>query len=343
MCFCSILTWGGYRSSMKEKVRMADLAKQLGISTVSVSNALAGRKGVSDDLRRKVLALAHETGYTLPWGRRLQTEGVLGIVMAEHFFTENTFYSHLYRCLSLTCGQYGYAPLLTIITAEDEKKKKLPAAWQEKEPDGLIFMGEINRGLILRAAEKGIPCLLLDFYDADLHLPCIVSDNLNGGFMLTRHLLQSGRRQIGFVGSIHATTSIMDRYLGYCRALLANDLTPTPHWRLEDRDASGRLIPLSLPENLPQAFVCSCDEVACRLVQALQEQGLRVPEDVAVAGYDDYRASQLCIPPLTSYHVEPDIMAQQAVATMVQLQTKGMAPLLHTIVPGYPVFRRSTG
>ena len=328
--------------SMKEKVRMADLAKRLGVSTVSVSNALAGRKGVSDELRQKVLALAHETGYTLPRGRRLQTEGVLGIVVAEHFFTENTFYSYLYQCLSLSCSQSGYSPVLSLVTAEEERKQRLPAIWQEKKPDGLIFIGEISRALILRATEKGTPCLLLDFYDTDLRLPCVLSDNLTGGYVLTRHLLQSGRREIGFVGSMTATTSIMDRYLGYCRALLTAGLLPQAHWRLEDRDALGRLIPLSLPDNLPRAFVCSCDEVASRLVQALQEQGLRVPEDVAVAGYDDYRASQLCIPPLTSYHVEPEIMARQAVTVMEQLITGQEPPLFYTVVPGYPVFRRST-
>ena len=90
------------------------------------------------------------------------------------------------------------------------------------------------------------------------------------------------RWRIGFVGSIRAASGIMERYLGYQRALRMAGIVPNEAWQLEDRDVDGKFIPLALPEELPEAFLCSCDEVAYNLVEALRRIGLRVPEDVAV-------------------------------------------------------------
>ena len=103
------------------------------------------------------------------------------------------------------------------------------------------------------------------------------------------------------MGSILATSSIMDRYLGYLRALRTADIVPREEWRLEDRGSDGKLIPLELPEDLPQAFVCSCDVVAYSLVDALEKRGIRVPEDVAVCGYDDFSITPSSRVPLTTY------------------------------------------
>ena len=154
---------------------------------------------------------------------------------------------------------------------------------------------------------------MLDFQLPGHACDCVISDNADGGFVLTEHLLELGRRQIGFVGSICATSSIMDRYLGYQKALRLSGITPREDWLLEDRDADGRFIPLALPETLPEAFLCSCDEVAYNLVTALRQIGKRVPEDVAVCGYDDFRFATLCQPPLTTYRVNVEQMASAVV------------------------------
>ena len=117
---------------------------------------------------------------------------------------------------------------------------------------------------------------------------------------MTEHLISTGRRNIGFVGSVLSTSSIMDRYLGYVKAMLRAGLPIRDDWRLEDRDDQGKFMPFSLPHEMPDAFVCNCDAVAYNLVETLKRNGYRVPQDVAVTGYDDYRYSTLCSPQLTS-------------------------------------------
>lgn len=134
----------------------------------------------------------------------------------------------------------------------------------------------------------------------------------------------------------------MDRYLGYHRALRLAGVIPRENWLLEDRDKEGHFIPIALPEHLPQAFVCSCDEVAYNLAAALREAGKRVPEDTAVCGYDDFRFATLCQPPLTSYRVNVAQMAETAVGRLAARMRQEPSAPLTVWVTGQIVVRESS-
>lgn len=329
---------------MAKRVRMADIAERLGISIVSVSKGLSGKEGVSEEMRAKILATAKEMGYEIPQRAEPDTERgeSIGVLVAERAFDECAFYSNLYRCILKRCAALGYYCMLEIVSSQAEAERAMPSILTNRKVDGLIFMGEIDRRYLSTAIQHGLPFLLLDFYDDAIAADSVLSDNSSGGYQMTEHLLASGRRKIGFVGSVTATSSIMDRYLGYCRALLKAGIEPRPDWRLEDRDAGGSFIPFTLPDEMPEAFVCNCDEVAFNLVEYLNRQGYRVPQDVAVTGYDDYRFSTVCRPQLTTYRVDVEGMAVAAVNQMHRkLRHK---PLLAptTIVPGALVERGST-
>lgn len=328
---------------MGKAVRMADIAEKLGISVVSVSKAISGKPGVGDEMRAKVLALAREMGYEgKAWAEPVNS-GNIGVLVSDRFFDENTFYTSLYRSLVLSSGDEALTCMLEIISNEAEKSARMPALVTGHKVDGLIFMGNLEPDYIHAVTACGLPCVLLDFYAESPQLDCVVSDNLDGGCALARHLLERGYREIGFVGSIWATSSIMERYLGYQRALRMAGLIPCEDWLLEDRDGSGRFIPVQLPQRLPQAFLCSCDEVAYNLVEALRRVGRRVPEDVAVCGYDDFRYATLCQPQLTTYRVDVNLMAKIAVSRLAeQIRQENTRPLRYT-VPGLLVQRESSG
>ncbi len=307
---------------MDKKVRMADIAEKLGISVVSVSKALSDKEGVSDHMREKIKTVAREMGY-VPLRAKSKPEGGeisgnIGILVPDRFFADNTFYASLYRQASLRCNESGFSALLEIVSMEAERSCVLPAMIQSGKVDGLIFMGQIDREYLDTVTETGIPYVLLDFYDEELNAPSITSDNITGGYRLTRHLLKTGRNRIGFVGSIQATSSIMDRFMGYSKAMLKEGLPIRRDWILEDRDVDGALKPIVLPEEMPQAFLCSCDEVACNLVLQLKQAGYRVPEDVAVTGYDDYRLALVAKPQLTTYRVNLEQMGWIGVSQLVR-------------------------
>ncbi|MGN1025203.1 MAG: LacI family DNA-binding transcriptional regulator [Faecousia sp.] len=328
---------------MEKKVRMADIAQRLGISIVSVSKGLAGKDGVSPEMRAKIIATAQEMGYVLPQAKEEEKKllGNIGILVADRFVADNAFYPNLYRQVLVRCNEAGFSAMLEIVSPEAERGCVLPAMIQGKKVDGLIFMGELNRGYLRMVMQAGLPYMLLDFYDDALDADSVTSDNVTGGYRLTSHLLQTGRRDIAFVGSIFATSSIMDRYLGYYKALIRAGITPQKEWRLEDRDGDGMFIPLELPEHMPQAFVCNCDEVGYNLVELLKRKGYRVPQDVAVTGYDDYQFAQICDPQLTTYRVDVEGMGRMVVAQLIR-KINGKRVTGGNVVRGTFVKRQST-
>lgn len=330
---------------MEKKVRMADIAEKLNISVVSVSKALSDKEGVSEATREKIKSVARQMGYT-PLRTKTPAPNVgatgnIGILVADRFFTDSSFYASLYRQLSLRCHECGYAALLEIVTEENVAGRVMPAMIQRKKVDGLIFMGQIEPEYITAVIQSGIPYILVDFHDENIRAMCVTSDNLVGGYQLTRHLLDSGRQKIGFVGSIMATSSIMERFLGYTKALLQEGLTVRMDWVLDDRNEKGEFIPLSMPKEMPSAFLCSCDEVAYNLVQNLQAAGYRVPEDVAVVGYDDYHYALVCKPRLTSYRVDLERMGRVSVQQLLSA-IHGTMVCGKIVVSGNLVRREST-
>ena len=329
---------------MSSKIRMADIAEKLGISIVSVSKALSGKDGVSEETRMRILSTAKQMGYVSPSDKRKKEKrsGNIGIIVADRFFSDNAFYSNLFRTMLIKSTAAGYPALLEIVSSDDERSCNLPRMLLEKKVDGLVFMGEISRTYYRAATHSGIPAVMLDFFDDSIGENSVISDNVSGAYRLTRHLLDTGRRNIGFVGNICYTSSIMDRYLGYVKALRLAGITPRDDWQINDRDLEGRYIPLKLPEEMPEAFVCNCDEVAYNLVEKLKREGYDVPRRVAVTGYDDYMFSQVCDPPLTTYRVDVESMASSVVVTLIR-KIRGKSTLNNNIViKGCFVRRKST-
>lgn len=331
---------------MNSKVRMADIAEKLGVSVVTVSKALSGKEGVGDTMRAKIIELARQMEYvplrTKPEARNLPRTDNIGIIMADHFFDIGSFYSGLYRQVVKCCNERGYSALLELVSSEAEQSCTLPAIIQGKKVDGIIFMGEISRDYMRAVISSDLPYLLLDFYDDDMDADSITSDNVAGAYRLTTHLMQSGRTRIGFVGTKSATSSIMDRFLGYAKVLLRADIPINKDWILDDRDENGSLIPIQLPKDMPQAFVCSYDEVAYNLIALLKQQGYRVPEDVAVVGYDDTHLAQVCSPRLTTHRVNTEGMGKIAVDQLIRRISGKHITRGNIVVKGQFIRREST-
>lgn len=295
-------------------------------------------------MRARVVALARQMGYE---SGRMRPEaagsGNIGVLVADRFFDENAFYTSLYRSLVIQCGEEGLACMIEIVSQEAEMEARLPALAAGRKVDGLVVMGNLAVPYIVALRECAIPGILLDGNIPGQALDCVLSDNMDGGYTLTRHLLDRGYTEIGYVGAILSTSSIMERYLGYQRALRGAGIVPKEEWLLADRDRDGRFIPIRLPEKLPQAFVCNCDEVAFHLIEELRQKGVRVPEDVAVCGYDDYRFATLSKPALTTYRVDVERMAAAAVGQLLRKLRQEHTEPFSCIVPGHLVIRESTG
>lgn len=304
--------------SRRKKVTMADIANELDVSVVTVSKALSGKDGVSDELRKRIEEVSEELGYVAPRDNESDSDNEdsirpnlnVGILIAGHYFqNSNSFYFDLYQLMIKRLADLGFYGIVEIITEEEISKRHVPQFLKQKYVAGLVVLGQFPQQYLEDTAAFKVPSIYVDFDIPQIKEDCIVQDNVNGSYLATEYLIQLGHRKIAYVGSIKATTSIMERYLGYHRAMLTYDLPVRREWILEDRDQRGFFIDVVLPEDLPTAFVCNNDEGAAALIKQFAKQGIRVPEDVSVIAFDNTIYSTLSDPPLTTVAVDADTMA----------------------------------
>lgn len=302
--------------SMGKSITMRDIANALDVSTVTVSKALSDKEGVSEEVRSKIKQKAQEMGYRYNSLAKAMKEGSsynIGILVAEKFFSSNSFYSDLYKKIIMELTKTKYSGILEIISYVDEVELNMPNMIVNNKVDGIILMGQISTGYIEHMDEMKIPYIFLDFYDEHSQIGAIVSDNVYGSYLLTNYLISMGHKEIAFIGNISATSSILDRYLGYYKSLLFHNIEMKKEWLISDRDESGRYIHIELPKEMPTAFVCNCDQVAYLVMEQLKEQGYLIPEEVSIVGFDDYIYSTICSPQLTTFRVDMEAMGEIAV------------------------------
>ncbi len=330
------------------KVRMADIAEKLGVSTVTVHNALAGNKGVSDELRQKILAQAEEMGYQSVSAEKkaaADEEGFknIGVLIAENYLAQyTTFYWKMYQELAIIATEKRCFTAVEVLKKEDELRTgRLPASLSEGRIDGMIVIGEIDKAYIRRLrASTSVPVIFLDFYDKELSDSAVVADNFYGMYLLTEFMFEQGIEDLAYVGSIYATSSIMDRYCGFMKALMQHGKKLNPEWLIPDRDAEGQM-GFSLPKVLPKGFVCNCDLAAEMLMEKLWKEGVRVPEDVSVVGFDNYLYPGLPDLKITTYEVNTRAMCKVAVDKLLKQIKNPKSGRSLEIVSGHMVIKQS--
>lgn len=326
-------------------VTMREIGRMLGVSAVTVSKALAGKNGVSESVRQRIIKTAAELGYVNPNDVRGQEARALdvGILVPDQFFSADSFYAMFYKQLVHSLTDAGHFGVLELLSAEMETSLTLPNLLRSGRVDALIILGQPSRSYVRMVTSQPVPVVFLDFYDEYAGADAVVADNAYGCARLTTHLIHNGHTDIGFVGTCKATSSIMDRYLGYYRAMLMHDLPIREEWIITDRDDKGRVLDrLVLPEQLPTALVCNCDLTARMAIETLNEAGYRVPEDISVVGFDDFSGGN-ALPALSTFRTDVTAMAQMAVKLAVERCCGGRKPFGRVVVGGQPVYRDSEG
>lgn len=330
---------------MSKAVTMRDIAKELNISVVSVSKALSDRDGVSDSVRKMIKDKALEMGYLyVAPGTDQKESKTVGVIVSHSYISDNAFYSKLYQILVMEFARINYSCILEIINDKDEVEGNLPNVVLSGKVDGLVVLGPMLKGMLHTISMTSIPCIYLDTYSTDNNEDAVVSDNLYGSQLVTNYLIAKGYKNIAFVGSIVATNSIMDRYLGYYKSLLKHQMAVREDYLIPDRSTDGNIFSeFVLPAKMPDAFVCNCDETAYKLMQYLKSKGYSIPEDVAVVGYDDYIWATVCNPQLTTFRVDMEAMGKATSELMEQKLTHKEIGTGRKVISGEIVIRDSVG
>lgn len=327
---------------MAKKVKMSDIAQRLGVSTVTVSKALAGKDGVSEAVREKIVAMAAEMGYQMKAPAEEEASGAMvGVLISERFLRPNeSFYWTMYERVLDKLTARGMFGMIERVSLTEEAEKAVPRLVQGGRVQALIVIGSFSLDYLQTIRRLGLPVVQMDNYHPQSGLDTVISDGYYGMYIMTDYLLRRGHRSIAYLGRIGATSSITDRYFGYCRALQENDIPVREDWVLSDRDDNGNW-QFSIPAELPTAFVCNCDAVAYHLIRLLTERGVRVPEDVSVVCFDDYLFSELAQPKVTCYGVDVDGMAQAGVDQLCRRWHNPEAEVLFQVVAGHLVEKES--
>lgn len=312
---------------MAKAVKLADIGERLGVSTVTVSKALSGQKGVSEELRARIKELADEMGYKQPSAQRREKAGRsynIGVLISERYLDKyDTFYWQMYQQVATKAVTKECFTLMEVLNVQMERECELPKMVQEQKADGYIIVGRLYERYLTFLNEKvNAPLVYLDFCDEKAGTDAVISDSYYGAYNLTNYLFDMGHRRIAYVGTILSTGSITDRYFGYVKSLLEHGIEVRDDWVIEDRDKETGEIDverlIKLPEEMPSAFVCNCDLTAGYLIKKLQDAGYRVPGDVSVAGYDNYLFPGFCDVAITTYEVDMKEMARRAIHTLTK-------------------------
>jgi LacI family transcriptional regulator len=298
---------------------MSDIANELGISTVTVSKALTGREGVGEDLRKAIIQKASELGYVyngLPQAMRMGRNYTIGILISAKYLGETSFYWVFYRQLLSTFKQTLYSGILEIVENDEESRCVIPACITANKVDGLILLGQFPDPYLAMITAKVDRLVFLDFYSDIGACDCVASNNFLGSYNLTKLLIDVGHTQIGFIGSTSATTSILDRYMGFCKAMLEVELPYKP--AIDDRDECGQYIDFDLRLGDFTAYICNNDQLAGIVIKRLQDLGLEVPGDVSIVGFDCESELVTAGLGVTSLEVNLQAMSQTAVNLLIE-------------------------
>lgn len=309
----------------KKKVRLSDIAEKLNISTVTVSKALSNKDGVGDELRKKIKEIAEEMGYKVKKSSAHITNskitGNIGIIIPNRFFSKDfSFYWYLFNHLSKELLNNNYYSIMELVSDQDEQELNLPRMLADQKVDGLIILGQISNEYIDSIRSHYDNFILLDFYTNTMHIDSVSNDDYYCSYMLTSYVISQGHKNLRFVGSFKATTSIRDRFMGFQKALLENNLPVNFDQIIDDRDEKGFSIPIELPskEDMPTAFICNNDDVAARIIEELNAKGFKVPDDVSVTGFDNYLPHNNETVPLTTVYIKPEDTARTAADLIIK-------------------------
>ncbi|WP_374514212.1 LacI family DNA-binding transcriptional regulator [Brevundimonas sp.] len=303
-----------------------DVARRADVSVASVSRVLTGAGAVTDATRKRVMEAVEALQYVPHSGARsLSTSktNTVGVILPDLF---GEYFSELIRGMDLAARALGFH-LIVSSSHDDAEEASAAIRSMRGRVDGLIVLSPHLGAANLAASLAGrLPILLMNG-GADAGRPSIVVDNHGGAVAAVEHLISTGRRRIVHVAGPTGNLEAEARLAGYLEAMAAAGLPTTvvegAFTKASGHEAGGKIAAMS-PR--PDAVFAANDNMAIGAMLALQEAGVRVPEDMAIVGFDDVPLAGLVHPGLTTLRINIAEMGRRALERLVShIQSAGAA------------------
>ncbi|WP_305811915.1 substrate-binding domain-containing protein [Photobacterium leiognathi] len=320
---------------------MKDVAKLAGVSTSTVSHVINKTRFVSEEISERVNKAAKELNYYAPSAlarsfkvNRTKTIGMLVTTSTNPFFGE------VVKGVERSCYQQGYSLILCNTEGDHQRMHESINTLLQKRVDGLILMCATLEGEHFDIFEHyaDIPVVVMDWGPMQFTSDKIQDNSLRGGYMAAKYLIDAGHSEIGCItGPLDRIQAEM-RYNGYLQAMDEAGFSVEPSWVVEaDFECEGgynAFSQLHANGTLPSALVVANDMMAMGVINAANEVGIQIPEQLSIIGYDDIHIAKFMSPSLTTIHQPKYRLGQAAVETLLtRLDEPETAPRIIELEP----------
>lgn len=334
------------RTRSTGRATLADVAALAGVSPITVSRALRGERAVAPDLVARVQAAAQKLGYVPdPAARALASRHGAHVAVLIPLLS-NALFVDLLEAVQRTLRPAGYQTLIGVTHYDPAEEEQLLREQLQHRPAGLLVTGldrpDSTRALI---AGSGVPCVHMMELDASAQVHCVGFSQAAAAADLTAHLLARGHRRVAFAAA-QLDPRTLQRLDGWRRTMQQAGLHDTRLEWLNPAPSSLALGGQMLEQIVAQApkvdavFFCNDDLAQGALLAALR-LGLRVPEQLAVAGFNDLTGSDQMLPPLTTVRTPRGAVGQSAAQMLLGLM-KGKPPAQACVDLGYDLVVRGS-
>jgi len=323
--------------------KLKDIAQLTKVSVSTVSKVLNGKGRVSEKKRKEILKVARELGYTPNYHARSMARRTkiltIGLIVPDII---NPFFASLTRGVQKACGEDALVILMDSFRNLEREEKLIKNA-RFFGIDGIIIGNSRVSDDLVEEISRYIPVVVFDkSYELD-NVVSIVLDNRYGAYMATKHLIENGCKNIVHLGGTHELYVSLERARGYEAAMNEANLKPmvepVGYNESVGYEAMKRLLDSDLQID---GVFCMNDLVAIGAIKALKEKGLRIPEDVAVIGFDDdEELCEIIEPPLSSIHQPVEEMGEVAAKLLFEL-IKGNSKIKRYVFTPRLVVRQSS-
>lgn len=329
-------------------VSSREIARLAGVSQATISRVLAGNPHVAPETRARVLRVAEEAGYVPNLAARslvTNRSAIVGLVVSN---ITNPFYPELIEAVCSEAAHHGLGVILCSTQDDASRQQEALSLLLQHRVDGLIVTSVMLESPDVESIlKRGVPMVLVNRYLKGSDCTAVLTDNRGGAIKAVEHLAELGHRRIGFVQGICETSTSWDRQRGYCWAVKTLGLeadeslvVPGNFTAAGASAATDRLLALDHP---PTAVVCADDETALGVLDRLTECGKRVPEDVALVGFDDIRIAGHSAIGLTTVRQPTAMMAKLAMEKLIErIETPEVVSAERIVIPSELVIRSSS-
>jgi DNA-binding LacI/PurR family transcriptional regulator len=336
---------GGSRGA-GEGLSIAGVAEQAGVSVATVSRVLNGHSNVRPATRDKVLAAVATSGYRVnELARNLRTaESRLLLTMVPD--VGNPFYAEVIRGIDVVARQHGYFMLLCDTGADPGRERSYFDLLRRRRADGAICLDPATVQQALAEESNALPWVACCEFDSSVGVPYVGIDNYRAAGDAVRHLLARGHRRIALINSDDHYLYAQQRQRGYLDALREAGIEPDERWRINvnsldyEAGASAAALLMTLAD-APTAVFAVSDTLAIGVISGLRSVGKRVPDDVAVAGFDDISLAAQIDPPLTTIAQPMRELGETAARLLLQRLANPLENVPGVLLPHRLVVRKS--